>query len=322
MALFSVSRLRLEVEAASHSAAAETVLGLRKDSNFALTTVLWGNVSINVLLALLSNSVMTGVVAFLFSTVLITFVGEIVPQAYCARYGLQMAAKLAPVIKLYQILLYPVAKPTALMLDAWLGPESVNFMREREFRNLIERHIDSNDADIDRLEGLGALNFLAIDDLRVMDEGEPVHPLSVITLPEKDEEPIFPAYSASIDDPFLRSVQASGEKWVVVTDPAGMPLTVLDADRFLRAAFFADGPVDPTWFCHRPILVMDAAAPLGTALARFQPDPKARRQDGRDSDVILLWGARRQLITSDDILGRLMSGISMPGHPSVSTAVP
>src|SRR5210317_2252617 len=81
LALFSISRLRLEVEASSGNKAAEMLLKIREDSNFILTTVLWGNVGINVLLTLLSNSVLAGISAFLFSTILITFVGEIIPQA-------------------------------------------------------------------------------------------------------------------------------------------------------------------------------------------------------------------------------------------------
>ena len=50
-----------------------------------LTTILWGNVGVNVLLALLSNSVMACTAAFLFWTVVITLVGEIIPQAYFYR---------------------------------------------------------------------------------------------------------------------------------------------------------------------------------------------------------------------------------------------
>ncbi|MBT8122006.1 MAG: DUF21 domain-containing protein, partial [Gammaproteobacteria bacterium] len=77
LALLGISRLRLEVEATAGNKAAVRILALRKDVNFLLTTILWGNVGINVLLTLLSNSVMTGVVAFFFSTFLITFAGEI-----------------------------------------------------------------------------------------------------------------------------------------------------------------------------------------------------------------------------------------------------
>ena len=69
LAVFSISRLRLEVEAANKNRGAQKVLILRQDSNFALTTILWGNVAVNALLAILSNSVMIGVLAFLFSTI-------------------------------------------------------------------------------------------------------------------------------------------------------------------------------------------------------------------------------------------------------------
>ena len=40
LALFSISRLKLEVEAASGSSAAKRILLLRQDGNFLLTTIL------------------------------------------------------------------------------------------------------------------------------------------------------------------------------------------------------------------------------------------------------------------------------------------
>ena len=72
LAVFSVSKLRLEVEAAGGNQHADRVLELRRDSHLLLATILWGNVAVNVLLAQLSNSVLAGVVALLFSTVLLT----------------------------------------------------------------------------------------------------------------------------------------------------------------------------------------------------------------------------------------------------------
>ena len=52
LAFFSLSRLQLEVEMKHGNIAAGKVLEARKDSNYLLTTILWGNVSINVLLTL------------------------------------------------------------------------------------------------------------------------------------------------------------------------------------------------------------------------------------------------------------------------------
>jgi hypothetical protein len=54
LAIFSISKSRLEIEAAGGNNDAVGLLALRKDSNLTLATVLWGNVTINVLLTLLS----------------------------------------------------------------------------------------------------------------------------------------------------------------------------------------------------------------------------------------------------------------------------
>ena len=125
LALLGISRLNLEVDASAGNSAAIEILALRKDFNFLLATILWGNVGINVLLTLLSNSVMAGVAAFFFSTILITFAGEIFPQAYFSRHAMRMGALLAPLLRFYQIILFPVAKPSAMILDWWLGKENI-----------------------------------------------------------------------------------------------------------------------------------------------------------------------------------------------------
>jgi len=83
LAFFSLTRLRLEIQAeAAHSKRAFKVLSLRKDANFLPTTILWGNVGINVFVTLPSESAMVEITSFIFSTVAITVLGEIIPQAY------------------------------------------------------------------------------------------------------------------------------------------------------------------------------------------------------------------------------------------------
>ena len=70
---------------------------------------------------------------------IITFFGEIIPQAYFSRHALRMASMLAPVLRFYQFALYPVAKPTSLLLDAWLGKESVQFFGEQNIHPITFR---------------------------------------------------------------------------------------------------------------------------------------------------------------------------------------
>src|SRR5277367_415484 len=76
LAVFSLSQLRIQIEVDGGNADAASVLELRKNSNQVLATIIWGNVSTNVLLTILSDSVLAGVEAFLFSAVVITLLGE------------------------------------------------------------------------------------------------------------------------------------------------------------------------------------------------------------------------------------------------------
>ena len=316
LAVFSISRMRLEVEAVSGNQNARKLLLLRKNANQLLTTILWGNVGVNVLLALLSNSVMTGLVAFLFSTFLITFIGEIVPQAYFSRHALRVAAKLSGLLRFYRFLLFPFAKPSAMILDMWLGQEGIHYLREEDLKQVIKMHMDAEESDVEAVEGAGALNFLAFDDLIVTQEGEPVDPQSVVELPTNDRGLItFPAFERTPEHPFLRTIERSGKKWAILTDQQGIPQLVLDADGFLRSALFRESTCNPFSFCHRPVMVTDTRLRLGQIIQRLKAPAKHPDDDVIDHDIILVWTRDvKRVITGADILGRLLRGIAVRSH--------
>ncbi len=314
LAFFSLSRLQLEILASDGDKRAARVLALRKDASWLLTTILWGNVGINVLLTLLVGSVLLGALAFVFSTVIITFGGEILPQAYFSRHALRMASLLAPLLRVYQILLLPVALPSARILDALLGREEVTFFREAELRQLIRHHMEEpGAAEVDWLEGMGALNFLALDDVTVGEEGEPLDERSIIAVPLKDSGRTsleLPDVALGIDDPFVERVNDSGRKWVILTDPDGEPRVALDADGFVRDVVVRGPHAVVAHHCHRPIIVLDPSMPLGHVIGRLQTGGQRREDDVIDNDVVLLWGEKPRIITGADILGRLLRGIS------------
>jgi metal transporter CNNM len=318
LAVFSVSLLRLEVEAAGSNPNALSLLGLRRDSNMILATILWGNVATNVLLTLLSGSVLTGIAAFVFSTIVITLLGEIIPQAYFSRNALRIAGWFTPFLEFYRIALFPVAKPTALFLNWWLGLEGINLLRERDFRALIMRHVEATGTEVGQLEAIGALNFLDLDDVAVLEEGEPVDPRSVIALPVEKGRPVLPQFNSSPNDPFLRRLDASGKKWVIFTDPSGEPRLVLDAHHFLRDVLFEQVSLGPEAYWHRPIIVTDIRTRLGDVIGRMKVRPEHPEDDVIDNDMILVWGKQRRIITGADLLGRLLRGIATqearPGH--------
>jgi metal transporter CNNM len=313
LAVFSISRLRLDLEVAGGSRDAQKVLNLRRDSNLLLCTIVWGNIATNVVLTLLSESVLTGIGAFVFSTFVITLLGEIFPQAYFSRNAIPIAAFFSPLIRLYQIIFYIVAKPTALVLEYWLGPEGVQLFSERDFRALITRHAGLPGTDLGRLEAIGALNFLDIDDVPVSREGEPIDPLSIISLPMADSKALLPTFERSPKDPLLRQINASGRKWVIFVDDAyAQPYVVLDADHFLRDVLFDERPIAPEKYWHRPLVVADPDKRLGEVIGQMKVRPETPEDDVVDHDLILVWAKDQlRIITGADLLGRLLRGIAM-----------
>ena len=246
--------------------------------------------------------------AFVFSTVVITLFGEIAPQAYFSRNAMKMASLLAPVLNLYQWLLYPVVRPSAWLLDIWLGKERIHFFRESQLKEIIRRHMEEKGTELDAVESIGALNFLTIDDLPIVSEGVSVDPDSIVRLPFQNGLPQFPAFTGTTDDPFLRRVNKSGRRWVVIVDESDTPLLMLDADGFLRHMLFHDGNRNPYIYCHRPVIITDRQAPLAEAINRLQFDSDSQ-DDLIDNDIILVWGKEHRIITGADILGRLLRGV-------------
>src|ERR1700743_549018 len=214
LAGFTLGLPRLQIEADSGNKDAVPVMELRKNANQVLATIIWGNVTPNWLLTLLSYSVLAGIGAFVFSAFAITLLGEIFPQAYFSRNALAMTSRFRPFLNFYRVLLYPLAKPTAMMLDWWLGPERIRDMHEQDIRQMIARHVVEG-GEISRLEATGAQNFLDLDDISVCDEGEFIDSKSIISLPLANHRCILPKFERSPDDPFLRKVDASGMKWVI-----------------------------------------------------------------------------------------------------------
>jgi len=310
LAVFSLSRLRLEIEARAGNEDAVRVRELRRDSNFILATIVWGSVATNVVLTLLSNSALSGVGAFAFSTFTITILGELIPQAYFSRHALRVTARLMPMLRLYSVLLFPVAKPTSMLLNWWLGHEGIRLLGEDDFKALIEHHMKAKGGEVGMLEGIGATNFLELDDVRVADEGEVLDPSSVIRLDVANGRPVLPAFNRSPEDPFLHRINASGQKWVIVLDPSDKPAFVLDADHFIRDAIFGGPSTHPETYWHRPIVVTDSSTPLDRVLGRLRVRPEHPGDDVIDDDLILVWDNTKRVITGGDLLGRLLRGIA------------
>ena len=120
---------------------------------------------------------------------------------------------------------------------------------------------------------------------------------------------MLPRFERSPNDPFLRQLNASGKKWVVIVDPSGRPSFVLDAHHFLRDLLFDTMSAGPEFYWHRPIIITDMLTPLGDVIGRMKVKAEHPEDDVIDNDLILVWGNEKRIITGADLLGRLLRGI-------------
>jgi metal transporter CNNM len=162
LGLYSLDKTELERKAELGDKRAERVFRVRRRGNMLLVSLLLGNVAVNSAIAILLGDIASGVVAGVVATGLIVVFGEIIPQAVSARYALAIGSRTAWLVELVMVVLYPIAKPIAWILDRTLGQELRTIWTKQELEHIIKMHEDdprSNvDADEERIL-LGALTY-------------------------------------------------------------------------------------------------------------------------------------------------------------------
>ena len=159
---FSLDLAGLERKVNMGDIHAEKVYPIRKRGNLLLCTLLLGNVAVNSAMAVFLSSIATGLVAGLVSTGLIVVFGEIIPQASFSRHALLVGAKMAWLVRLIILLLYPVTYPISWILDKVLGEEIPTVWGKKELKEIIKQSEDSNETSVDEDEErivIGALEF-------------------------------------------------------------------------------------------------------------------------------------------------------------------
>ena len=310
LAYFSVPVLRLKILAKQQDPEALKVLALREDPNFLLSTILWANVSYNVLLALLANSVMAGLTSFFFSTIVLTLVGEIFPQAVFSRKALKFGAFFAPMIQAYQILLYPIARPSALVLDYFLGKESPRYYNEKDLIALIEEHLNSSSPlDISLAEGRGAIEFLKLDDRLVKDVGTNIEKYQILEGNFMEGQLLKIDFKPVPSDPFIVKLLNCNKEWMIVTDQHGLPLLALDVACFVKAVFASQKMLNVRDYCVKPMVVTESEIKVSTVLKNFVvPNIDCNQVScSAGNTVVLYWGSEgRKILTSDDLMSLIL----------------
>ena len=316
LSLFGFPRLRLESEASAGNEDAVRILKYRKDSHLLLATLIWSNVCFNVLLAFLTDSIMNAYVAFFFTTFLITFFGEIFPQAYISRKALKVGSKLSPLLAIYKFITYPLAKPTGLLLDKWIGKEGYDYYSEATIKQVLKRHLDASDSEMEKLEGQGALNFLTIDDMYVKDEGEIIDPDTIIKM--DDSSFTSETNLGNIPDEVIIKLLKTKKKWGILISSDDFPQYALNIDPLIKDYYLKKHDLQVKDFCHEPILVTDPSQKLGDTILNFKVIQEHGEDDVVDFDTIIYWTPKlRKIITGADVLGRLLRGAIKTRKPEL-----
>ncbi|KAF5300500.1 hypothetical protein FQA39_LY02299 [Lamprigera yunnana] len=139
---------------------AKAIQPVRNHGNYLLCSILLGNVFVNSIFTILLDSLTSGVIAVIFSTLAIVMFGEITPQAICSRHGLAVGAKTIYITKFVMVLTAPLSYPISKILDYILGEEIGNVYNRERLKELVKVTTGENDLDKDEVNIIsGALEL-------------------------------------------------------------------------------------------------------------------------------------------------------------------
>ena len=190
---------------------AQLVYPLRKKGNELLVTLIVGNVLVNSALTVSLDSRFSGVLAVVFSTILITLFGEIIPQAMLKKHALSFGARLAPYLSKVMLLMTPIAKPLAILLDRTIGDEIPAIYSKQELVKILEEHERSDDSEIEADELRIVENALKFGDITIEEVMTPKSVIGAVKVSDvigpvlldklhKTGFSRFPVYEGSLDN--------------------------------------------------------------------------------------------------------------------------
>ncbi|KAF8537351.1 hypothetical protein BDD12DRAFT_847419 [Trichophaea hybrida] len=184
---------------------------LKRGKHWVLVTLLLSNVITNETLPIvLDRSLGGGWPAVLSSTVLIVIFGEIIPQSVCVRYGLGVGALFSPFVLFLMYLMYPVAYPTALLLDYILGEDHGTVYKKAGLKTLVTLHKSLGPHPSERLNQDEVTIISAVLDLKEK-------PVGAIMTPIKD---VFTMASDTVlDEETMDEILSAGYSRIPIHAP-------------------------------------------------------------------------------------------------------
>ena len=161
---------------------------------------------------LLLDRLLNPVAAILISVTAILIFSEVVPQAVCKKYGLEVGASFAWLVHIMLFITWPVSYPIGKTLDWLLGSHNKAFFRRAELKEFVTLHGEAPEE-----EG-------ASESVLTTEECQVIH--GALDMAHKTAEsamtPLEKVYSISADAPFdktlLRQIIEAGHSRVPVYD--------------------------------------------------------------------------------------------------------
>lgn len=139
---------------------ARKIYPLRAKGNLLLCSILLGNVLVNTVSTLILGNYLDGLFAAIGSTMFIVIFGEIIPQAVCSRYGLQVGAITRYVMYGIMGAVFVIAYPMSKILNVVLGKEIRTVYTRDKIREVMRRAKDGKEMEENQFKLIsGALDF-------------------------------------------------------------------------------------------------------------------------------------------------------------------
>lgn len=163
--MFSLGLSELERKIKMGNKKAERIYQVRKNGNFLLCTLIFGNTVINSSLntamgQFLSDSGnSSGWIGAAVSATVIFIFGEVLPQALFSRHPFEVGAKTTWLVRIFMVIMWPVAKPMSIALDFIFGKEIRQLYNKEELSAVIDEHVGGSLNLEEQRRMIGALGF-------------------------------------------------------------------------------------------------------------------------------------------------------------------
>lgn len=213
LGLMSLDQVDLEVLKRSGTSAqracAAKILPVVAKPHRLLVTLLICNAAAAEALPLVLDRLTDPISAVLLSVTVVLIFGEIIPQAACSAYGLEIGAHSALFVRMLMFLTAPLAAPIAWVLDRVLGHRHTALFRRGELKALVDIHG----------EGQAFGGQLTSDEVRIIKGAlDLTHKRARAAMTPLDMAFMLPM-DATLDEVTLTGILASGHSRIPVHRP-------------------------------------------------------------------------------------------------------